>query len=173
MENPYYSFTVPVFANTLEALKGVLKKGEAFAKENGKSDADMLGLRLAPDMFPLVKQVQVATDNAKAAAARLSGGTAPKMEDNEATFAELYARIDKTIAYITSIDESAFSGAAERNVKIPYFPEDKHFTGDGYARFYAIPNFFFHAITTYDILRNAGVQIGKADIAGKLPLVDD
>ncbi len=173
MESLYYSFTVPVFINTLTALKGVLKKGEAFAKENGKSDEDMLALRLTSDMFPLVKQVQVACDNAKGAAARLSGKVAPKMEDNEKTFAELHARIDKTVDYLKTFTAAEFTAAADVTIKLPYFPEDMHFTGDGYARMYALPNFFFHVVTAYDILRANGVQIGKADIAGALPLIKD
>jgi hypothetical protein len=171
--NPYYEFTVPVFINTLTGLKNVLQRGEAFAKESGKSDTEMLALRLAPDMFPLVKQVQVACDNAKGASARLSGKEAPKMEDNETTFVELYARIDKTIAYLSTFTAEDFAGAATVKIKMPYFPEDTHFIGDGYARFYALPNFFFHAVTAYDILRTNGVALGKVDFAGNLPLLKD
>ena len=171
--NSYFEFTVPVFINTLTALRGVLQKGEEYAKANGKSDSDMLALRLAPDMFPLVKQVQIACDNAKGASARLSGKEAPKMEDNEATFAELYARIDKTVAYLQTFTKEDFTNASDVTIKLPYFPEDMHFSGDGYARMYAIPNFFFHAVTTYDILRANGVVIGKMDFAGNLPLIKD
>lgn len=169
----YYQFTVPVFINTLTALKGVLVKGEAFAKEHKVSDETMLGLRLYPDMFPLVRQIQIASDNAKGTAARLSGKEAPKMEDTEKTFAELYARIDKTVEYLKTLTEADFAGAATVKVKMPYFPADMHFTGDGYARIYAIPNFFFHVTTAYDILRTNGVTIGKADISGALPLIKD
>ncbi len=173
MENLYYQFTVPVFINSLTALKGVLAKGEAFAKENGKTDAEMLALKLAPDMFPLVKQVQIACDNAKGASSRLSGKEAPKMEDNEATLSELMTRIDNTIAYLNTITESDFANAKSVTFKMAYFPEDMHFVGESYARLYALPNFFFHLVTAYDILRNAGVQIGKTDYAGNLPLVKD
>lgn len=171
--NPYFEFTVPVFLNSLGALKGVLAKGAEFAKANGKSDADMLALRLAPDMFPLVKQVQVACDNAKGAASRLAGKEAPKMEDNEQTFAELMARIDKTVEYLNTFKPEEFVGAAERTIKMPYFSEDSHFTGEGYVRFFAIPNFFFHLVTSYDILRLSGVNVGKFDYVGNLPLVAD
>ena len=173
MENLYYEFTVPVFINSLSALKGILMKGEEYAKANGRTEEEMLGLRLAEDMFPLVKQVQVACDNAKGASARLSGGTPPKMEDNEKTFAELYARIDKTVTYISSLNADDFKGAAELTIKLPYTPEGMHFTGDGYARFYAIPNFLFHVVTAYDILRANNVPIGKGDFTGMLPLVKD
>jgi hypothetical protein len=173
MENPYYAFTVPVFMNTLTALKQILKKGEEYATAKGKSDAEMLALKLAADMFPLAKQVQMACDNAKGASARLSGSTAPKMEDNEATFAELSTRIDKTIAYLDTLSAEDFNDAATATIKMPYFPEDSHFIGDGYARFYALPNFFFHVVTAYDILRANGVALGKGDYAGNLPLIKD
>jgi len=169
----YYHFTVPLFMNALTALKGVLSKGEAFAKEKNLSDEHMLGLRLAPDMFPLVKQVQVACDNAKGASARLSGKEAPKMEDTEKTFAELYARIDKTLVYLQTFSETDFAEAKERIIKLGYFPADTHFTGDGYARGYAIPNFFFHVTTAYDILRASGVSVKKEDFTGALPLIKD
>ena len=173
MENLYYEFTVPVFINSLNALKGILVKGEEYAKANGRTEEEMLGLRLAEDMFSLVKQVQVACDNAKGASARLSGGTAPKMEDNEKTFAELYTRIDKTVAYISSLEVESFASAADRIIKLPFFPEDSHFNGDGYARFFAIPNFLFHVVTAYDILRANNVPIGKGDFTGMLPLIKD
>jgi hypothetical protein len=169
----YHDLTVPVFINTLTGLKNILAKGEASAKEKGLSDEHILGLRLAPDMFPLVRQIQIACDNAKGAAARLSGKEAPKMEDNEKTFAELVARIDKTIAYLKTLSASDFEGAATRTIKMPYFPENMHFTGDGYARFYALPNFFFHVVTAYDILRANGVALGKTDYLGALPLIQD
>jgi hypothetical protein len=168
----YYQFTVPVFMNSLEGLKNVLKKGEAFAEEKGMSEEKVLGLRLAPDMFPLVRQVQIACDNAKGATARLSGTENPKMEDNEKTFSELYARIDKTLAFINSVPESAFAKAAEQTITLSYF-KGTHFTGDGYVRFYAIPNFFFHVTTAYDILRANGVPVGKMDYIGKLPTIKD
>ncbi len=169
----YYQFTVPVFTNSLSALKGILSKGEAFAKEKGLSDEQMLSLRLSPDMFPLVKQVQVACDNAKGASARLAGKEAPKMEDNEKTFAELHARIDKTLEYLKTFTEADFTDAKDRTIKMPYFPADMHFTGDGYVRIYALPNFFFHVVTAYDILRANGVPLGKMDYVGALPLIKD
>ena len=173
MENLYYEFTVPVFINALNALKGILMKGEEYAKANGRTEEEMLGLRLAEDMFSLVKQVQVACDNAKGASARLSGGTPPKMEDNEKTFAELSARIDKTVAYLSSVSIEDFAGAAERIIKLPYSPEGTHYSGDGYARFYVLPYFMFHVTTAYGILRANGVNLGKTDFIGTLPLIKD
>jgi hypothetical protein len=169
MENAYYSFTVPVFINTLSSLKNILKKGEDFTKSNNKSDEEMLMLRLAPDMFPLVKQVQISCDYAKGASARLAGKEVPKMEDNERTFTELYARIDKTLEYLKTFTEKDFVDADKVVIKMQYFPQNSHLTGDGYARFYVIPNFFFHVTTAYDILRTNGVNIGKGDFAGNLP----
>jgi uncharacterized protein len=171
--NQYYEFSVPIFINALTGLKAVLKKGEDFARANGKSDEEMLALCLAPDMFPLWRQVTIASDNAKGAAARLSGKEGVKMDDNEKTFADLYQRIDKTLEYLATFKPEDFASAADKTIKLQYFPADMHFTGDGYLRFYAIPNFFFHVTTAYDILRANGVAVGKADFVATLPLIKD
>lgn len=163
-----YEFTIPVFIKMLGGLKGVLQK----AKEHGSDEATLLNDRLAPDMFPLVKQVQVATDNAKGVAARLSGAEVPSYPDTETTFAELDARIDKTIAYLQTITKESFANAASVQVTLPYFP-GQFMTGYDYAREYAIPNFFFHVATAYGIIRKNGVQIGKTDyMNNSLPLQD-
>ncbi|MFI5260426.1 MAG: DUF1993 family protein [Candidatus Paceibacteria bacterium] len=162
--NDLYLYTVPVFIKSLGGLKTVLTKAEAHAKETGMNEAEFLADRLWPDMFPLAKQVQVACDNAKGAAARLAGVEMPKFEDTEQTFAELIARIDKTVEFLNSIPESAFAEAATRQIVLPYFP-DKYMTGFDYAREYALPNFFFHVVTAYGLIRKNGVAIGKADIA--------
>ncbi|HVY72961.1 MAG TPA: DUF1993 domain-containing protein [Candidatus Paceibacterota bacterium] len=163
-----YEFTIPVFIKMLGGLKGVLKK----AGEHGLDEATLLNDKLAPDMFPLVKQVQVATDNAKGVAARLSGTEVPKYEDTETTLAELDTRIDKTIAYLNTVTKESFANAANVQVTLPYFP-GKFMTGYDYAREYAIPNFFFHVATAYGIIRKNGVQIGKADyMNNSLPLQD-
>lgn len=162
--NDIYTFTVPVFVKSLGGLKNVLTKAESFAKETNRSEADFLAERLVPDMFPLAKQVQVACDNAKGATARLAGVEAPKFEDTEQTFTELQSRIDATIAFLQSVPESSFSDAGARQIVLPYFP-DKYMTGFDYAREYALPNFFFHVVTAYGIVRKNGVPIGKADYA--------
>ncbi|MBY0473044.1 DUF1993 domain-containing protein [Patescibacteria group bacterium] len=162
-----YEFTLPVFIKMLGGLKGVLKK----AGEHGLDEATLLNDRLAPDMFPLVKQVQVATDNAKGVAARLSGSEVPSYPDTETTLAELDARIDKTIAYLQSITKESFANAEQVQVTFPYFP-GKFMAGFEYAREYAIPNFFFHVATAYAIIRKNGVAIGKADYMNGLPLQD-
>lgn len=169
--NDIYTYTVPLFVNALQGLKKVLSKAEAFAKEKGIVENVMLEDRLAPDMFNLAKQVQVASDNAKVATARLSGTEAPKYEDTEKTFAELQARIDKTIEFIRSVPETAFADAATRQIVLPYFP-DKYLTGFDYTREYVLPNFFFHVVTAYGIVRKNGVDIGKADFAGNISFRD-
>ena len=162
-----YEFTVPVFIKMLGGLKGVLQK----AKEHGLDEATLLNDKLAPDMFPLVKQVQTATDNAKGVVGRLTKVEAPKYEDTEMTFAELDARIDKTIAFLQTVKKEDFADAAQAQVTMPWFP-GKFMTGFDYAREYAIPNFFFHVATAYGIVRKNGVQIGKADYINGLPLQD-
>ncbi len=169
--NDIYTYTVPVFIKSLGGLKNVLAKAEVFAKEKGMSEADFLADRLAPDMFPLVKQVQTACDNAKGATARLSGGEAPKFEDTEQSFSELLERVDKTIEFIQSVPESAFKDAATRQIILPYY-KDKYLTGFDYAREYALPNFFFHLVTAYGIVRKSGVPIGKADYANNISFKD-
>lgn len=153
-----YDFTIPVFIKMLSGLKGVLKKAAA----HGGDEQAILNDRIASDMFPLLRQVQVATDNAKGAAARLSGQEIPKYEDTEKTFAELDARIDKTIAFLHTVTKESFSNAATVQVTLPYFP-GKFMTGYDYACEYAIPNFFFHVAMAYALVRKNGVEIGKSD----------
>jgi len=162
-----YEFTVPVFIKMLGGLKGVLQK----AKEHGGDEAALLNDKLARDMFPLVKQVQSATDNAKGLVGRVTKVEAPKFEDTETTLAELDARIDKTIAFLQTVKEEDFVDAANAQVTLPWFP-GKFMTGYDYAREYAIPNFFFHTATAYGIIRKNGVQIGKADYMNGIPLQD-
>lgn len=176
--NPIYQFTIPLFVKHLTALDAILTKVETVAKEKGLDEAAILAKALAPDMFPLKKQVQVACDQAKGAAARLSGTTIPVHEDNEVTIADLHARIKKVQDYLATITEDMFAGADTRQVTLPYFP-GKYLTGFDYAREHGIPNFFFHVTTAYDILRmtaaydmlkDTGFELGKADFVGGLPL---
>jgi hypothetical protein len=129
------------------------------------SDTDVLELRLAPDMFTFVKQIQIATDNAKGMASRMARKEAPKYEDNEATLAEIRARLEKTIAYLETFTEADFADAATAPARFPWFAGMK-MVGQGYVLTYGLPNFFFHVVTAYDILRNAGFEIGKADYMG-------
>jgi uncharacterized protein len=166
-----YNFTVPMFIKMLGGLKNVLVKAQAAAQAGSLDEQALLQDRLAPDMFPFVKQVQVATDNAKGCAARLAQLEMPRYEDTEKTFDELVARIDKTIAFLTTVKPEMFAKAEEVKVELPYFP-GKYMTGFGYALEYAVPNFFFHVTVAYGLVRKNGVLVGKADYINGIPLLD-
>ncbi len=171
MQHTTYVVTVPLFTKMLGGLKGVLMKAERRAKEVGISEEVFLNDALAPDMFPLKKQVQVACDNAKGAIVRLTNRENVVMQDTETTFAALQTRIDDTLAFIKTATEKDFEGAAERRVTLPYFP-GKYMTGAEYALEYAVPNFLFHVTVAYAIVRKNGVAVGKADYINGLPLKD-
>jgi hypothetical protein len=157
------------FKKTLENLEACMAKAEAHATAR-KFDANVLAnYRLAPDMFSLVKQVQSCCDSAKFAAAYLSQQTPPKHEDNEVTFAECRARIQKVIAYLAGFSAADFAGYSAVKVS-PNWAKGKWLTGEEYLEELAIPNFYFHAMTTYAILRHAGVDVGKMDYLGALNL---
>lgn len=159
------------FKKTLENLDACMAKAEAFATAK-KFDVNVLTqYRLAPDMFNLVKQVQSCCDSAKFAAAYLSGQTPPKHEDNEATFAELRARIQKVIDYLNGFKAADFAGYEAVKVS-PNWAKGKWLPGDEYLEALAIPNFYFHVMTTYAILRHAGVDVGKLDYLGAINLKD-
>lgn len=155
----------------LGSLKNVLAKAEASARDQGITEEDFLKSALAPDMFPLVRQVQIACDNAKGASARLAGTEPPAYEDTEKTFAELYARIDKTLAFVSTFTEESFVEAHTRKVTLPYYP-GKYMMGDEYALEYVLPNFLFHVTIAYAIIRKNGVAIGKGDYMNGLPFKD-
>lgn len=163
---------MPLCIKLLGGLKTVLTKAEAHAKEKGIAEQVLVDDRLAPDMFPLKKQVQIACDNAKGAIARLTSKKVPKFEDTEETFAELQARIDKTLKILEAATPEDFIGAEERKVILTYFSPDKYLTGQEYALEYLIPNFIFHVVTAYDIVRKNRVDIGKADFINGLPFKD-
>ncbi len=172
-ETNLYSISIPPMLKALEALKGVLDKGKKHSDSKKLSWADfesaLLSDRIIFDQFPLMKQVQVACDNAKGGAARLAEIEIPKFEDTEATIDELKARIDKTIAFVKTIKPEQIIGKEAIKVVLPYW-EDKHMTGFDYVTQYLMPNFYFHATTAYTILRKNGVDVGKSDFAGGLPL---
>lgn len=161
--------TVPVFKKMLGQLDHLLSKGAAYAIEKGITEDALLSNRLAPDMFPFSKQIQIASDNAKGCVARLCGIEAPVMEDNEASVADLHERIAKTIAFLESVSVEQFDGAKDRSVTLKYYP-GKHFSGHDYLTEYALPNFFFHVNVAYALLRSLGVDIGKSDYIGHLSL---
>lgn len=167
MTNPYFDMTVPLFKKTLTALDNFLAKGSESIVATGKTEEEFLNSRLAPDMFPLLKQIQIATDNAKGCAGRLAGVEIPVMEDNETTVAGLHERIAKTIEFISTLTEDQFEGAGERPIALKYFAP-KTFSGKVYLTEYVLPNYFFHVTTAYAIMRMLGADLGKEDYIGGL-----
>lgn len=165
--NELYLSTAPVFIKALSGLENCLDKAVA----HGLDEKALLEDRLAPDMFPLVKQVQIACDNAKGVMARLAGIENPKHEDTETTIAELKARIAKTIEFVKSVPESAFAEAHDRKIELQYYP-GKYMIGAEYVRDYALQNFFFHVVIAYGLIRKNGVPIGKSDYIFGMPLRD-
>jgi hypothetical protein len=163
-----YQASVPVFVRTLTNLRNVLAKGAAHAQAKKFDETGFMQARLAPDMFPFTSQVHIATDMARAGAARLAGGEPPKYEDTEKTFAELIARVEKTIAYIQSLPESQFDGAEARTITRPVRGQPHAFTGVDYLQQFILPNLYFHTTAAYALLRHNGVEIGKADFIGAL-----
>ena len=163
-----HAASVPVFNQLLGGLADVLKKAEAHAAER-KIDANAyLQSRLYPDMFPLVRQVQIACDFAKSVSARLAQAEVPAWEDNEATFEDLQARIARTQAFIAGLDAAGFEGAGSRAIVLrPGTLKEKHLTGQAYLLNYGLPQFFFHVTTAYALLRHAGIEIGKRNFMGQ------
>lgn len=172
MQTSLYTVTVPVFMNSLGALRHILDKAKAFAAEKGIDANTLLEKQLAPDQFALGRQVQIICDQAKAFSFRLMGQEPPSMPDTETTIEELQARIDATLELLKAVKKEDIDGAENNEVRVKYFP-GMHFTGFGYATAYVIPNFFFHLTTAYDILRNQGMPLGKVDFIGSLPLFKD
>jgi hypothetical protein len=163
-----YTASVPVFVQMLDSLEGVLKKAEAWAEAKKVAPEVMLGLRLAPDMFALTRQVQIACDFAKNTSGRLAGAELPKFADDEKTFSELYERIAATKAYIAGLPATAFVGAESRAIQFPMRGKPHEMTGADYLNSFALPNFYFHAAAAYAILRANGVDVGKGDYLGKV-----
>jgi hypothetical protein len=163
-----YDASVPTLLHTLESLKAIMQKAVKHA-ETKKFDPNVLvGVRLAPDMLPFSKQIQIASDAAKFGAARLTGTDAPKFEDNETTMDELIARVEKTIAYLRGVDAKSFEGAEERSVTITVPTRSFSFPGLTYLRHWVLPNFFFHVSMAYALLRHNGVDLGKPDYLGNV-----
>ena len=161
-----YQASVPVFTRMLANLSAVLKKGETHAQAKKIDPAVFINARLCPDMFPLVRQVQIATDQAKGCASRLAGREPPGYEDKEQTFAELYARIDRTLAHLRSFQPAQIDGSEERRVELKMRDKTVVLKGQEYLLERVYPNFFFHVTTAYAILRHNGVEIGKGDYLG-------
>lgn len=163
----FYHGTAPVFTHMLGALSAVLEKGKAYADEKKIKPEVLLNARLYPTMFPLVNQIQLACDFSGKACARLTQSEVPSMPDNETTFEELQARIEKVIANIKAIPAEKYDGADTRDVIFPAGRDKtKTLTGQLFFNHVALPNFFFHCTTAYDILRHNGVELGKMDFLG-------
>ena len=158
-----YTATVPPLRAMLKNLSAVMAKAEAHCEARKIDPSAFLASRLYPDMLPFTAQVQIATDNAKGAAGRLSGAEIPKFEDTEKTFPELQARLDKTIAFLDSLTEAQFEGADQRDIVLPLRSGPLEFKGATYLLQFAMPNVYFHVTTAYALLRQGGVEIGKMD----------
>ena len=158
-----YAFSAPTFTRMLRNLSSILAKAEAHAKARNFDPSVLLGARLAPDMLPLTRQVQIAADTAKGAMARLAGHTPESIEDNETTFADLQARIAKTLAIVEGYSEAQLEGSDKREVSIKIPNNELKFSGIDFLNTWALPNFYFHITTAYAILRHNGVELGKRD----------
>jgi uncharacterized protein len=163
-----YEASIPTFLHTLKSLKAILQKGAAHAEAKKFDAAVLVNSRLFPDMLPLARQIQIASDAAKGAAARLAGVEPAKFEDNETTYPQLIARVDKTIEYLETFKPAQFEGSDTRVVTIVTPRNTFSFQGLTYLRHWALPNFFFHVTTAYNLLRHNGVEIGKADFLGQV-----
>jgi uncharacterized protein len=167
MTSSIYSASVPVFKQMLTALSGVLKKAEAHATEKNIEPNALLQARLFPDMFPLVRQVQIAADFSKGVSSRLAGVEVPSWPDTEVTFADLQALIAKALAHLGTLDAAQFEGSENKEIVLrPGTPKEKKLVGSAYLQNYGLPQFFFHVTTAYAILRHNGVEIGKRDYMG-------
>lgn len=163
-----YAASVPLLKQMLQNLDAILRQAETHAKDKKIEPAVLLQARLYPDMFPLVRQVQIATDNAKGIAARLAGVDIPSFADTEQTFEELHARIAKTLDFINTIKPEQINGSEDRHVVVyKGAPYEMQFQGQAYLVHFGLPNFLFHVTTAYAILRHNGIEIGKDDFIGK------
>jgi hypothetical protein len=161
-----YQASVPVLVRQLKALSGLLTKGEQHAREAGVDPRALLDARLAPDMFPLPRQIQIATDMAKGGVARLAGREVPAYADEEGSFAELRARIEKTIAFLESVTADEIDGSEDRDITLVIAGSEMVFKGQPYLLHFVLPNLFFHATAAYALLRYKGVPLGKRDFLG-------
>jgi uncharacterized protein len=161
-----YQASIPSFLRMLENFSKILDKAFTHAEAKKIDPAIFVNARLAPDMYPLSRQVQIATDIVKGCAARLAGIDVPSYEDNETTFVELQARIAKTVAFLQSVSPEQVEGSEERKITLKFGSREAHFIGLPYLFDFVYPNFHFHLTTAYDILRHNGIDIGKMDYIG-------
>jgi hypothetical protein len=163
-----YQASAPVFATMLNNLAAILEKGEAYAKERKIEESVLLNWRFAPDMYPLTRQVQIATDLAKGTTARLAGAEVPRYADDEASFAALKQRLAKTLTFVESFQPADIDGSEDRDITLTIGGQELRFKGQPYLLRFALPNFYFHVTTAYDLLRACGVAIGKRDFIGAI-----
>ena len=164
-----YQASVPAFTQTLNALAALIDKAETHCAQRKIDPAALTGARLFPDMFAFARQIQIATDFAKGCTSRLAGIAVPSWEDNETTFAELKARLAKTVDFISSVKPAAFEGSDDRAIELKIAGNPVKFDGQTYLALFALPNFYFHAATAYAILRTNGVEVAKRDFLGAMP----
>lgn len=163
-----YQASLPVMTRMMRNLDAILAKAAAHAEEKKIDPAVLIGSRLYPDMFALARQVQIVTDTAKGCAARLAGVEPPKYDDTETTFAELAARLQKTIDYLESFKAGQIDGTEKKDITLKLGSKSVTFTGEFYLLNFVLPNFYFHVSTAYGILRHSGVPLGKMDYLGHL-----
>ncbi len=167
MTSPMYTHSVPVLKQMLTALKAILARADAHLAAKSIEPQALLRVRLFPDMFPLIKQVQIAADFARGISARLAGVEVPVFEGKEQSFADLDALLDQTLAFIDTLSAAQFEGSELKEVVLrPGTPKEKRLSGQAYLSNYGLPQFFFHVTTTYALLRHNGVEIGKRDYMG-------
>ena len=164
-----YEASAPCFVSMLRSMDAILGKAQAHAAAKKIEPSVLLTARLFPDMLNFVRQIQIAADHAKGAVGRLAGVELPKYEDNEQTFEELRARVAKTIVFIESIKPAQIDGSEDRDVTLKVGGKDTTFKGQPYLLGFALPNFYFHLVTAYDILRHNGIEIGKRDYLAMPP----
>lgn len=165
-----YDLTVPQLAHTLTNLDRWLTKAGEHAAAKGLSEDALLGSRLAPDQYGLVRQVQVATDNAKFVPGRLAGKEWPGHPDTETTLDQLHARIASVKSYLATYQPADFEGAHERTIRLPWMQKGQHMIAADYVVQFALPNFYFHVVTAYSIMRHLGVTLGKMDYIGPIAI---
>jgi hypothetical protein len=161
-----HSASVPIFVRMLANVNTWLDKAEAHAAAKKFDTSVYLNTRLAPDMLPFTKQIQIACDTVKFCVARLAGVDSPKFEDNETTLAELRERISATIAYVKSVPAAQIDGSEEKDITLPRRDGPIIMKGEAYLKHFVLPNFFFHLTTAYALLRHNGVEVGKMDYLG-------
>jgi uncharacterized protein len=163
-----YQASVPALIQMLNNLSAILDKAEAYANIRKIDPEVLLNYRLAPDMLPFVRQIQIAADLAKGAAARLASVEVPKHDDTEKTFADLKARLAKTVTFVQSLKPSDIDGSEDREITLTLGEHTMSFKGQPYLVHFVMPNFYFHCTTAYDILRHCGVEVGKRDFIGTI-----